>query len=55
MQDPEAYLEHLTDPSFQEVNRLFVLSFRNNIDRTVRTKWYVPTVAIKDYNVMIDE
>ena len=47
------YLDYLIDPSFQGVNRLFVLSFENTIDRTVRTGYYLPKVEIKDYNVMI--
>ena len=49
-----SYLDYLTDPSFQGVNRLFVLSLENTTDRTVRTQYYLPTVEIKDYNVMID-
>ena len=28
------YLNHLVDPRFQGVNRLFVLSFENENDRT---------------------
>ena len=40
--------------SFQGVNRLFILSSENTTDRTVDTKYYLPTVKIKDYNVMID-
>ena len=40
--------------SFQGVNRIFILSSENNTDRTVDTKYYLPTVKIKDYNVMID-
>ena len=51
---PNQYLDFLVDPSFQGVNRLFVLSFENENDRTVHTKYYLPTVEIKDYNVMID-
>ena len=39
---------------FQEVNRLFVFSFENTRDRTVHTKYYLQTVKIKGYNVMID-
>ena len=42
----------LINPNFQEVNRLFVLSLENNEDRIVRTKYYLPPVEIKDYNVM---
>ena len=30
----DRYLNHLNDPSFQGVNRLFVLSFENEDDRT---------------------
>ena len=40
--------------NFQGVNRLFVLLFEHENDRTVHTKYYLPTVEIKDYNVMID-
>ena len=40
--------------SFQGVNRLFVSSFENTTNRTVHTKCYLPTVEVKDYNVMID-
>ena len=28
--------------------------FENNDDRTVYTKYYLPNVKIKDYNVIID-
>ena len=44
----------MIDPSFQGVNRLFVLSFENENDRTVHTKYYLPTVENKDYTAMID-
>ena len=44
IQTPNPYLDYLIDPNFQGVNRLFVLSFENNTDRTVRTKYYLPTV-----------
>ena len=44
----------MIDPSFQGVNRLSVLSFGNSNDRTVHIKCYLPTVEIKDYNVVID-
>ena len=46
------YLDYLIDPSFQGVNRLFVLSFENNTNRTVHTK-YLQTVEKRD-NIMID-
>ena len=48
------YLNHLINPSFQSVNRLFVLSFENENDRRSHSTYYLPKVEIKDYNVMID-
>ena len=48
------YLNYLINPSFQGVNRLFILSFENENDRTSRSTDYLPKVEIKDYNVMID-
>ena len=48
------YLDFLIDPSFQGVNRRFVLSFENRDNRTVNTKYYPPIVEIKDYYVLID-
>ena len=47
-------LNHLVEPSFQEVNRLFVLAFENDDNRTVDDGYYLPTVEIKDYNIMIN-
>ena len=47
-------LNHLIEPSFQGVNRLFVLAFENDNDRTSDDKYYLPTVEIKDYNIMIN-
>ena len=48
------YLDFLIDPSFQRVNRIFVLLFENEVDRKVHTGYYLPKVEIKDYIVMID-
>ena len=48
------YLDYLINPSFQELNRLFVLSFENENNRTSHSTYYIPKVEIKDYNVMID-
>ena len=48
------YLNYLINPSFQGVNRLFVLYFENENDRTSHSMYYLPKVEIKDYNVMID-
>ena len=41
-------LNYLIDPTFSKVNRLFVLSFENDLDRTSFSKYYTPTVEIKD-------
>ena len=47
------YLNYLINPSFQGVNRLFVLPFENENDRTSHSTYYLPKVEIKDCNVMI--
>ena len=47
-------LNYLIDLTFSNVNRLFVLSFENEDDRTSYYKYYIPSVEIKDYNVLID-
>ena len=47
-------LNYLTNPAFTNVNRLFVLTFENQDDRTSFSKYYVPKVEIKDFNVLID-
>ena len=54
IQVPNTYSYFLTDPSFQGVNRFFVLAFENKDDRTVHTKYYLPIVEVKDYNVTIN-
>ena len=36
------------------VNRLFVLTFKNEDQRKSHSTYYLPKVEIKDYNVMID-
>ena len=47
-------LNHLIEPSFQGVNRLFVLAFENDNHRISRKRYYLPIVEIKDYNIMIN-
>ena len=50
-------LNDLIDPTFMNVNRLFVLSFprNNNTDsRYFSSNYYVPKVRINDFNVLID-
>ena len=50
-------LNYLIDPTFKNVNRLFVLSFprNNNTDnRYSFSNYYVPKVKINDFNILID-
>ena len=55
-------LNYLIDPAFTNVNRLFVLSFKNehgndDENESVRTSfsiYYIPKVEIKDFNVLND-
>ena len=47
-------LNHLVEPSFQGVNRIFVLAFENDNHRTIHDRYYLPNVEIKDYNIMIN-
>ena len=45
------------DPSFQGVNRLFVMAYSrlaNQPTRDGRTKYYLPRIDLKKYNVIID-
>ena len=47
-------LNHLVEPSFQGVNRLFALAFENDDQRTITNGYYLPNVEIKNYNIMIN-
>ena len=47
-------LNYLIDPTFTNVNKLFVLSFENETDRTSFSEYYVPNVEIEYFNVLID-
>ena len=55
-------LNYLVDPTFTNINRLFVLLFQRIAGETNTTKdyrdffshYYVPNVRIKDFNVLID-
>ena len=49
-----ANLNHLIEPSFQGINRLFVLAFENDAQWASNKRYYIPNVEVKDYNVMID-
>ena len=48
-------LNVLIDPTFTNVNRLFVLAYRNNENRQSFSKFYLPKVMVKDFNVIIDK
>ena len=50
-------LDYLIDPSFRNINRTFVVSFKNGNSDTMRdsfNKYYMPLVEIKDFNALID-
>ena len=48
-------LNILIDPTFTNVNRLFVLAYQNADDRQSFSQFYLPKVLIKDFNVIIDK
>ena len=50
-------LDYLIDAKFRNINRLFVLSFKNGDNDLTRgsfDKYYMPLVEIKDFNTLID-
>ena len=47
-------LNHLVEPSFQGINRLFVLAFANDNHTTSVDRYYLPTLEIKDYSIVIN-
>ena len=50
-------LNYLIDPTFMNVNRLFVLSFSRNNNTDSRysfSNYYVPKVELKDFNVLMN-
>ena len=49
-------LNILIDPTFTNVNRLFVLAYeQDNNNRQSFSRFYLPNVIVKDYNVIIDK
>ena len=48
-------LNILIDPTFTNVNRLFVLAYRNADERKSFSKFYLPRAMVKDFNVSIDK
>ena len=49
-----ANLNHLIQPSFLGVNRLLVLAFEDDAQRTSNKIFCIPNIEMKDQNVMID-
>ena len=47
-------LNHLVEPNFQGVNRLFILAFETDTQITSAKGYYLPSVGIKDYDIMIN-
>ena len=47
-------LNYLIEPSCQGVNRLFILAFENDTQRTSHSGYYLPNVEIKNYNIVIN-
>ena len=48
-------LNILVDPTFTNVNRLFVLEYQTADNRQSYSQSYLPKVMVKDYNVIIDK
>ena len=48
-------LNILIDPTFTNVNRLFVLAYQTAYDRQSCSQFYLPNAMVKDYNVFIDK
>ena len=48
-------LNILIDPTFTNVNRLFVLAYQTADDRQSFSQFYLPRVVVKDFNVIIDK
>ena len=48
-------LNILIDPTFTNVNRLFVLAYQTIDDRQSLSQFYLPKVMVKDFNVIIDK
>ena len=48
-------LNILIDPTFTNVNRLFVLAYQAAANRQSFSQFYLPRVMVKDFNVIIDK
>ena len=57
MQREKNNLDYLIDPTFRNINRLFVLPFKNGNNDPTRDsfdKYYIPLVKVKDFNSFIN-
>ena len=48
-------LNILIDPTFTNINRLFVLAYQTAANKQSFSTFYLPRVMIKDFNVIIDK
>ena len=48
-------LNILIDPTFTNINRLFVLAYQTANDRQSYSQFYLPRVMVKEFNVIIDK
>ena len=48
-------LNILIDPTFTNVNRLFVLAYQDAANRQPLSQFYLPRAMVKDFNVIIDK
>ena len=58
MQTKSDNLSYLIEPTFRNINRLFVILFKNSNDDPTRysfDEYYMPLVEIKDFNALIDK
>ena len=49
--------DYMIDPTFRNINRLFVLSFKyveNGLERYSCDQYYIPLEEIKDFNALND-
>ena len=53
-QTKTSHLNYLIEPTFNKVNRFFILSFENEESRTSSSKYYLAKIKIKEFNVLID-
>ena len=47
----------MIDPTFRNINRLFVLPFKNGVNDPTRhcvDRYYMPLAEIKDFTALID-